>query len=60
MISGYFTSFLEFFPQHQTSPELMKTGKGLYLKPLLPGSFVQVFEINRNFRHKGLFIQHNP
>ena len=32
----------------------------LYLKRLLVGGFVKVFEINRNFRNEGISRKHNP
>jgi hypothetical protein len=60
VIRDYLTSFIKYFPQHQISPEVLNTGKGLYPKRLLRGSFVRVFEIKRNFRYKRRFMQHNP
>ena len=32
----------------------------LYLKRLLVGGFIKVFEINRNFRNEGISRKHNP
>nr|XP_061783569.1 lysine--tRNA ligase-like [Nerophis lumbriciformis] len=51
-----------FLTHHNTLdlPMYLRIAPELYLKRLIVGGFLRIFEINRNFRNEGMSVRHNP